>query len=63
MGWISKSQQDRDHSGLRDVCAADGKKGSKADPLGVSDTGSRVHKRHFEDPKSGFFGGQQKPGK
>jgi hypothetical protein len=60
MAWISKQQQERDHRGLRDVCAADGRKGSKDDPLGITDTGSRVHKRHFTEPKSGLRGHEQK---
>jgi hypothetical protein len=60
MGWISKSQQERDHKGLRNVCAADGRDGTVDDPLGISDEGSRIHQRHFKDPKSGFFGKQQK---
>ncbi len=60
MGWISDEQQKRDHRGLRDVCAADGRKASGSDPLGLTDSGTRVHKRHFKDPKSGFFGGEQK---
>lgn len=60
MGWISKEQQKRDHRGLRDVCAADGRKASDKDPLGVSDDGFRIHKRHFKDPKTGFFGREQK---
>jgi len=60
MGWISKSQQVRDHRGLRDVCAADGRKGSKADPLGLSDDGSRIHKRHFTENNSGYCGREQK---
>jgi hypothetical protein len=60
MGWISGDQQKRDHRGLRNVCAADGRDGTAADPLGLSDTGSRIHKRHFTDPKSGLFGRQQK---
>lgn len=60
MGWISKEQQKRDHSGLRNVCAADGRKGTKQDPLGLSGEGYRIHKRHFEDPKDGFYRGGQK---
>lgn len=60
MGWISGEQQKRDHRGLRDVCAADGRKASKGDPLGLADTGVRVHKRHFKDPKDGFYGAEQK---
>jgi hypothetical protein len=60
MGWISGEQQKRDHRGLRDVCAADGRKGTKGDPLALTDEGSRIHKRHFSDPKSGFKGRQQK---
>jgi len=55
MGWISKAQQERDHNGLRDTCAADGRKGTKADPLVKSDDGFRIHGSHTEDPKSGYF--------
>ena len=60
MGWISKGQQERDHRGLRDVCAADGRPGSKSDPLGLTDTGSRIHKRHFTTPDNGWYGREQK---
>jgi hypothetical protein len=60
MAWISKGQQERDHRGLRDVCSADGRKGTPADPLGLSDNGSRIHKRHFTAPGNGFYGREQK---
>jgi hypothetical protein len=59
MAWISKEQQERDHKGLRDVCAADGRDGSTKDPLGLTDTGSRIHERHFTDPGNGWFGRKQ----
>jgi hypothetical protein len=59
MSWISKSQQERDHQGLRNVCAADGRDGTQADPLGLTDTGSRIHDRHFNDPGNGWFGRRQ----
>ncbi len=60
MGWISKGQQERDHSGLRDVCAADGHPATKDNPLGKSSDGWRVHRSHFADPKDGFYGDEQK---
>jgi hypothetical protein len=59
MGWISKSQQDRDHSGLRNACAACGHDGTKQRPLGLSNTGSRIHTEHFTNPASGLYGQQQ----
>ena len=60
MGWISKDQQERDYRGLRNACGACGHDGTAASPLGLSDTGSRIHRGHFEDPTSGLFGRQQK---
>lgn len=60
MGWISKSQQDRDHKGLRNVCGACGHEGTGHDPLCTTDTGSRVHTSHTSDPRSGLFGKRQK---
>jgi hypothetical protein len=60
MGWISQSQQERDHRGLRDVCAADGREATRNDPLGLTDTGSRIHDRHFDDENNGWFGRRQK---
>lgn len=59
MGWVSKRQQDRDHNGLRNVCAADGRPGTKADPLGKSTDGSRIHKSHLNTPGNGFYGQEQ----
>lgn len=60
VAWISKDQQERDHRGLRNVCATDGRDASAKDPLSVSDTGSRLHKRHFSDKDNGWFGREQK---
>lgn len=61
MGWISGSQQKRDHTGLRNCCAACGHKGTDTDPLGLDDDGSRVHERHFTETKpGGLFGRKQK---
>jgi len=60
VGWISKAQQQRDHRGLRDVCAADGRKATKADPLTRSDDGFRIHRSHTTDPGSGYHGREQK---
>lgn len=59
MGWISKSQQERDHKGLRNVCCACGHDGTTTRPLGVSNAGSRIHVDHFTDPNSGLYGQQQ----
>lgn len=69
MGWISRSQQKRDHDGLRDVCSACGNKATAADPLVLtggdpsdpwSSAGSRVHRSHTTDRSSGFYGRRQK---
>ncbi len=62
MRWISASQQQRDHAGLRNVCAADGHEGTPGNPLGLSKDGSRVHRAHFADPTSGFYGDEQGDG-
>lgn len=60
MGWISKSQQERDHNGQRNRCAACGHEGKRTDPLTKDDSGSRVHTSHTTDPRSGLYGRQQK---
>lgn len=60
MGWISKAQQKRDHSGLRNVCAACGRDGSAGNPLELDNSGFRIHKSHLDAPKSGLFGHRQK---
>jgi hypothetical protein len=59
MRWISAQQQQRDHAGLRHICAADGRPGTDADPLDLDDVGFRVHRSHFSDPNSGLYGHQQ----
>lgn len=59
MGWISKSQQERDHKGLRNVCGACGHPGSAGNPLQLSKQGWRIHKSHFDDPRDGFYGERQ----
>jgi len=59
MGWINSTQFERDHNGLRNVCAADGRDGTEADPLVLDDEGSRVHRSHFEDVSSGLYGRRQ----
>ncbi|MBO3751505.1 hypothetical protein J5X84_35995 [Streptosporangiaceae bacterium NEAU-GS5] len=59
MGWINPSQQARDHAGKRNLCAADGKPGTKTDPLGKTEDGWRIHESHFTDPGDGFYGQQQ----
>ena len=56
MGWISKSQQERDHKGLRNICAACGHAPTALNKLVKTTTGSRVHKSHITDPNSGFYG-------
>lgn len=60
MGWISSRQQERDHSGQRNVCAADGREGTADDPLVVADDGMRVHVSDTTDPSNGYFGAQQR---
>jgi hypothetical protein len=60
MGWISNDQFDRDHDGKRNVCTSCGRDGSEDKPLAVMDNGSRVHKDHLTNPKSGLFGRAQK---
>lgn len=61
MGWINSQQQKRDHTGLRNCCAACGHDGTDKDPLGKDDEGYRVHERHFIEKKpGGLFGRKQK---
>lgn len=59
MRFISAAQQKQDHKGLRDHCAADGHPATKADPLVLSTSGSRIHQSHTTDPRNGFYGQQQ----
>jgi hypothetical protein len=59
-GYISTSQQARDHSGLRATCTACGHDGTTADPLVKTLDGSRIHHSHTTDPRSGFYGQAQK---
>jgi len=59
-GFISAAQQRRDHAGLRNVCTACGHDGTPGDPLVKSDDGSRIHRSHTTDPRSGFYGAEQK---
>lgn len=58
-GWINSAQQKRDHSGLRDVCAADGRPGTAENPLVKASDGFRVHLSDTPDPSSGYYGQQQ----
>lgn len=59
MGWINSQQFERDHQGLRDVCAVDGQYGTEERPLALDDEGWRVHASHFTDERSGLYGHQQ----
>lgn len=59
MGWISKTQQERDHNGRRNDCGACGQEGTDGNPLVLTDTGSRVHESHTTDPVSGLYGARQ----
>ncbi len=54
MGWISGEQLERDHRGLRNVCAADGHEGTERTPLALTDEGIRVHAFHFSEPDAVF---------
>jgi len=60
MGWIHARQQARDHSGLRNFCTACGHAGTNTDPLIVNSDGFRIHRTHTTDPRSGFYGAEQK---
>ncbi len=59
MRWISSTQQQRDHAGLRNVCAYDGHDGTPDDPLDLDNEGSRAHVRHFTNPDSPAYGHEQ----
>ncbi len=55
--WISPAQQQRDHSGQRNTCAACGHDATATDPLVVDVTdGIRVCRSHFDDQGSGYYG-------
>jgi hypothetical protein len=54
-GWISATQFERDHNGQRNICAACGHNGSKANPLVVDEDGSRIHTSHTTDQNSGYY--------
>ncbi len=55
--WISPAQQRRDHNGQRNTCAACGHDSTANNPLVVDVTdGMRVHRSHFDDPRSGYYG-------
>lgn len=60
MSWISNKQQQRDHSGQRDKCGACGHGATPAQPLALTNKGTRVHASHMTDRSSGLFGQQQK---
>lgn len=59
MGWINRAQQERDHNGLRNICAADGHPGTETDPLVKATDGFRVHRSDTTNPASGYYGQQQ----
>lgn len=68
MGWISRSQQERDHAELQDIRAACGHPSRSGDPLVLSDgdpsnpwdaAGGRIHRSHTTDPASDFYGRAQ----
>lgn len=62
MRWISKGQQERDHAGQREICAACGHPKTTTDPLvltkadGSYPGGNRVHRSHTTDPADGLYG-------
>jgi hypothetical protein len=56
---VNAAQFERDHNGLRNVCAVDGRDGTEADPLVVDTDGYRIHRSHTEDPNSGCYGTAQ----
>ncbi len=45
-----------DRGGRGGVCVACGNPATRENPLVVSGEGWRVHRAHFEDPRSGFYG-------
>jgi hypothetical protein len=53
---LSEQQQVRDAAGLRDRCCACGHLPADGDPLVISSGGSRIHRSHFTDESSGFYG-------
>ncbi|MFD7505433.1 hypothetical protein [Streptomyces sp. NPDC059850] len=59
-GYINGAQLKRDHSGLCDICAADGRPGTADDPLVKATDGFRVHLSDTTDPASGYYGQQQR---
>lgn len=54
-GYINTTQQARDHNGQRNICAACGHDGTKADPLVKTLDGHRIHRNHTTDPRSGYY--------
>ncbi|RJQ70579.1 hypothetical protein D5S17_29050 [Pseudonocardiaceae bacterium YIM PH 21723] len=56
MRWISRGQQQRDHRGQRNKCAACGNDGTTARPLTISRDGMRIHLQHYHEPRSGYYG-------
>lgn len=50
-GWISGTQFERDHNGLRNNCAACGHEGTASNPLTVDNGGMRVHSKPFDDAR------------
>lgn len=62
MGWISASQQRRDHAGLRNYCCACGHTFTVRNPMVLTRStadhagGSRIHLSHTTDPADGFYG-------
>ncbi|CAL9326654.1 hypothetical protein [Streptomyces sp. SudanB91_2054] len=58
-GWINRAQQQRDHNGQRNICAADGHPGTADDPLVKTADGWRVHLSDTTDPSNGFYGQRQ----
>lgn len=60
MGFINATQFARDHKGMRNTCCACGHEGTTSDPVVKTTGGSRIHRSHTTDPRSGFYGEQQK---
>jgi hypothetical protein len=52
---LNDVQRERDLSGQRNVCAADGRPGTADDPLLVAPDGFRVHRSDTTDPESGYY--------
>lgn len=59
VGWINGAQLQRDRSGQRDVCAADGRPATAEDPLVKATDGFRVHCSDTINPNSGYYGQRQ----